>query len=98
MRVSLPISTVGRLLVRRNTRPTAWPRRSMKSGVMGDWPTVPRMPSVPKYCRVMSVLFLVVVLRGRLLCQRHPPHPGKPAARQTFRASTVAATSCTRST
>ena len=30
-----------------STRPTAWPRRSMKSGVMGDWPTVPRMPSVP---------------------------------------------------
>src|SRR5690606_33564521 len=54
MRVSLPISTVGWASVRLSTRPTAWARRSTKSGVMGAWPTVPRMPSVPKYWRAMK--------------------------------------------
>jgi hypothetical protein len=53
MRVSLPISTVGWASLRLSTRPTAWARRNTKSGVMGRLPTVPRMPSVPKYLRVM---------------------------------------------
>jgi hypothetical protein len=48
IRVSLPISTVGRRSSAFSTWPTAWPRRSMKSGVIGGVPTVPRMPSVPK--------------------------------------------------
>jgi hypothetical protein len=38
MRVSLPISTVGRSSVRLSTRPTACARRSTKSGVMGAGP------------------------------------------------------------
>jgi len=42
------VAKFGRATVRRITRPTAWPRRSMKSGVTGACPTVPRMPSVPK--------------------------------------------------
>jgi hypothetical protein len=29
----------------------------MKSGVMGAVPTVPRMPSVPKWARVMEGLY-----------------------------------------
>jgi hypothetical protein len=32
-----------------STRPAAWPRRITKSGVIGDSPTLPRTPSVPKY-------------------------------------------------
>src|SRR5687767_4029231 len=50
MRVSLPIRTVGLASLFLSTLPTACASRSMKSGVIGGWPTVPRMPSVPKYC------------------------------------------------
>ena len=42
------ISTVARAVRALSTRATAWPRRSMKSGVIGGVPTWPRMPSVPK--------------------------------------------------
>mmetsp|Transcript_53268 Transcript_53268/g.124851 ORF Transcript_53268/g.124851 Transcript_53268/m.124851 type:complete len:956 (-) Transcript_53268:390-3257(-) len=66
MRVSLPIKTVGRSFVLRSTRPTAWPRRSMKSGVIGSCPTVPRMPSVPKYLRLIELFLLV----NRRNCRR----------------------------
>jgi hypothetical protein len=47
MRVSLPISTVGRGFAARSTGP----RRAQAQhevGVIGERPTVPRMPSVPK--------------------------------------------------
>ena len=49
-RVSLPINTVARPsgLVRRSTRPAAWPNNMTKSGVIGKVPTVARTPSVPK--------------------------------------------------
>jgi len=48
MRVSLPISTIGRS-PSANTRPIARPRRTMNSGVIGCSLARPRMPSVPKY-------------------------------------------------
>ena len=44
----LAVLEVGLLVWRRKTWPTAWPKRNMKSGVIGSCPTVPRMPSVPK--------------------------------------------------
>src|SRR6478736_4609570 len=68
MRVSLPISTVGRAWVLLSTRPTACARRSTKSGVMGASPTVPRMPSVPKY-----VLLMMVSPSGSRLCDSRGP-------------------------
>ena len=47
-RVSLPMM-MWQSPRRVNTRPTAQPRCRQNSGVMGNRPTVPRMPSVPKY-------------------------------------------------
>ncbi|KAG0737904.1 hypothetical protein G6F24_017770 [Rhizopus arrhizus] len=56
MRVSLPISTIGRRPSwprwATSTRPRALPRRSTKSAEITPWPTRPRMPSVPKYLRL----------------------------------------------
>src|SRR5690606_41515558 len=39
-------------------QPAAKPSRSRSSGVMGDSPTRPRTPSVPKYLRLMKLPFL----------------------------------------
>src|SRR5471030_2568920 len=38
----------------RNAMPAAQPSLSMKSGVIGNCPTRPRMPSVPKYFLVID--------------------------------------------
>ena len=91
MRVSLPISTVGRASVFLSTRPTACARRNTKSGVMGACPTVPRMPSVPKYflCHDLCLSFVNMMLRSGY-CAAWPP--------STFSACTVSLTSCTRTT
>src|SRR3974390_3850711 len=67
MRVSLPISTAGwapRGSAERLTTPSpaAKPRRITNSGVMGDSPTRPRTPSVPKYFLPM---WLAVPVEGR---------------------------------
>src|SRR5690606_12575686 len=60
MRVSLPMITTGLRQRRRLPRPSrtsAWPyalpRRRTKSAEIGPSPTWPRIPSVPKYLRVM---------------------------------------------
>src|ERR1700712_690166 len=66
MRVSLPMSTVGRCCFFFSTRPTACASRSTKSGVIGGWPTVPRIPSVPKYFLVIVFLSVGIVLFGWL--------------------------------
>ena len=79
--------------VRLSTRPTACARRSTKSGVMGGWPTVPRMPSVPKYFLLMVDCSVAVVMSPRL-CSRlraFASAPQQPARCQTVSASTVAA-------
>ena len=58
IRVSLPISTVGRAPSIRcqseaaSTLPAEYPRCRINSGVMGSLPTRPRIPSVPKYLLV----------------------------------------------
>src|SRR5690554_6917024 len=66
IRVSLPIKI---LLCpsAANTAPVAQPSRNTKSGVIGYSPTVPRMPSVPKYLRVISRLLGNNAQRGNLL-------------------------------
>ena len=55
IRVSLPIST-GPSPSLANTLPAAQPNFMMKSGVMGASPTLPRIPSVPKYFRVFLLM------------------------------------------
>jgi hypothetical protein len=65
MRVSLPINTTGCSSFCRKTRPTAWANRITKSGVMGACPTVPRMPSVPKYFLVMVVVLFDLLKMAR---------------------------------
>src|SRR5258706_7969572 len=59
MRVSLPIIAAGRPPLAASwlasTRPAAWPRRSTNSGVIGNSPTLPRTPSVPKYFLLMCL-------------------------------------------
>src|SRR5262245_44155011 len=62
MRVSLPMSTAGCAPFgsaerRTSTSPAAKPRRITNSGVIGDSPTLPRTPSVPKYFLPMSLTF-----------------------------------------
>src|SRR5690606_28072689 len=60
MRLSLPATTPGlrqRRRLPRSSRTSAWPyalpRRRTKSAEIGPSPTWPRIPSVPKYLRVM---------------------------------------------
>src|SRR5882672_8141704 len=62
MRVSLPIRTAGWAPLgsaerRTSTSPAAKPRRITNSGVIGDSPTLPRTPSVPKYFLPMWLCF-----------------------------------------
>src|SRR5512136_792466 len=62
MRVSLPIRTAGCAPLgsaerRTSTSPAAKPRRITNSGVIGDSPTLPRTPSVPKYFLLMWLGF-----------------------------------------
>src|SRR5574340_1190929 len=70
MRVSLPISTVGCWFGGRlprsatSTCPAAYPRCITNSGVIGDSPTLPRTPSVPKYLRPI-LLFLHCIPDGQ---------------------------------
>src|SRR5574340_1077129 len=70
MRVSLPISTVGCWFGGRlprsatSTWPAAYPKRMTNSGVIGDSPTLPRTPSVPKYLRPI-LLFLHSIPDGQ---------------------------------
>ena len=54
MRVSLPINT---LLVPlpAKTLPAAQPNLVTNSGLIAEWPTLPRIPSVPKYLRSLMV-------------------------------------------
>src|SRR5882672_12790228 len=64
MRVSLPIRTAGCAPLgnaerRTRTSPAAKPSRITNSGVIGDSPTLPRTPSVPKYFLPMSLAFPV---------------------------------------
>src|SRR5215831_13752638 len=64
MRVSLPISTAGCAPLgsaerRTSTSPAANPSRMTNSGVIGDSPTLPRTPSVPKYFLAMESAFPV---------------------------------------
>src|SRR5487761_2000913 len=82
MRVSLPISTAGRrpgdnCPRRTSTSPAAYPRRTMKSGVIGGSPTRPRMPSVPKYFLVIfwsSIFFNGGQHRKRVAGRRDVVH------------------------
>jgi hypothetical protein len=53
----LPIST-GPLPFLASTLPAAQPNFMKKSGVMGASPTLPRIPSVPKYFRVFVLMKL----------------------------------------
>ena len=68
-----------RLRASSDTRPTAWPSRSMKSGVMGACPTVPRMPSVPKY------VLLIVGCPRRAIIGSAGRLPARPRARRRWR-------------
>src|SRR5450830_1711774 len=52
----------------RNAMPAAQPSLSMKSGVIGNSPTRPRIPSVPKYFFVISAPSF---LFGRFYCGNH---------------------------
>jgi hypothetical protein len=56
------------LASRLSTQPTAWLRRSMKSGVIGPMPTVPRMPSVPKQILPPIAASLLLSCRTRRRC------------------------------
>ena len=55
-RVSWPIRTRGWGLVRPRSWPRARPMRNVLSGVRGNSPATPRMPSVPKSCRAGEVI------------------------------------------
>src|SRR3569832_2856546 len=55
MRVSLPMRTLpGPPWVRASTLPAAPPSFRTNSALLGDSPTLPRMPSVPKYRRCVA--------------------------------------------
>ncbi|MNP30634.1 hypothetical protein D3C76_1237140 [compost metagenome] len=68
IRVSLPIR-MRHLPCLRKAIPAAQPSLSMKSGVIGNCPTCPRIPSVPKYFLLMNMLR--VFLFRRLNCSDH---------------------------
>src|SRR5574340_1798077 len=76
MRVSLPISTVGCWFGGRlprsatSTCPAAYPKCITNSGVIGDSPTLPRTPSVPKYLRPIPV-FLYCIPDGQCVTHGH---------------------------
>src|SRR5580704_10912014 len=55
-RVSWPITTPACGLVRTRLWPSARPIRNVLSWVKGNSPATPRMPSVPKSCRVCEVI------------------------------------------
>src|SRR5450830_245762 len=67
IRVSLP-TRMRHAPMLRNAMPAAQPSLSMKSGVIGNSPTRPRIPSVPKYFFVISAPSF---LFGRFYCGKH---------------------------
>src|SRR5690625_4639913 len=72
MRVSLPMTTVGRTVagfISTGTLPAAYPRRKARSGLILSPPTTPRIPSVPKYFRAVVIDTM------------HPLLPARPSAR-----------------
>src|SRR5207342_792081 len=88
MRVSLPMITSGLRHSRSgacclSASPYALPRRSTKSAEIAPSPTRPRMPSVPKYLRLMAGAAssgdLDVVRRARVLRQQRQ-QVGHPVA------------------
>src|SRR3990172_927738 len=84
MRVSLPIRTLLPLPSLPSTRPTAQPSLSMNSALIGASPTLPRMPSVPKYffCTACSLwaLFDGFIYFERLDRSAHVVHSDQQRA------------------
>ncbi len=77
IRVSLP-TRMRHAPMLRNAMPAAQPSLSMKSGVIGNSPTRPRMPSVPKYFFRHKCSIILI----RLILQRQSCAPHRPSRRR----------------